>query len=370
MKDYILHELLKIYRKYGLFGIVLLIISVVSIFTGIYMSYVFISKISTSIRLIEHGEQFDQQLTGVIGDFIGGVISTVFSFAGVILFFLALRLQSKELNLQLEEMKSTRNVFQIQQFENTFFNLLKTQNDIKQSIELKDVTFNGFQEDTNTTYFNGNRVFERIREYIYEQKDRLDLDIRSIEFILSDECDYEEKKKNENINNFKDNYTVSYKRLQKNPSLKLKAIFKLAYNKYSNQLGHYFRNLYHILLYIKENEELELSQNLQKKFKVNKIDIDTNSEYTKAKEIKKKFKKYSHFLQAQMSGTELFLLFYNVLFFEKSKKLVQYYDLIENLNMDDLLYPELDKEFYKEYQDGLELIPKSDLKEREEILKI
>ena len=77
------------------------------------MSYIFISKVSTSVRLIENGEQFDQQLTGVIGDFIGGVIGTVWSFAGVILFFLALRLQSKELNLQLEEMKSTRNVFQM-----------------------------------------------------------------------------------------------------------------------------------------------------------------------------------------------------------------------------------------------------------------
>ena len=71
-----------------------------------------------------------------------------------------------------------------------------------------------------------------------------------------------------------------------------------------------------------------------------------------------------------MSGTELFLLFYNVLFFKKAKKLVQYYDLIENLNVDDLLYPELDTDFYQEYEDGLELIPKSDLKKRDEMLKI
>ena len=341
-----------------------------SIFIGIYISYVFISKISNSIRLIEYGEQFDQQLTGVIGDFIGGVIGTVFSFAGVILFFLALRLQSKELSLQLEEMKSTRNVFQVQQFENTFFNLLKTQNDIRQNIELKDVNFDYLQDAKNTTYFKGNAVFERIREYIYEEKDALDGEIKSIEFILSDKCNYEEKKKNNKMYDFKEHYTISFERLQDNPSLKSKAIFKLAYNQYSNQLGHYFRNLYHILLYIRENEELELSQNSQKEFTRNKIDKHTDNENMKTKEIKNKFKKYSHFLQAQMSGTELFLLFYNVLFFEKSKKLVQYYDLIENLNVDDLLYPELDKEFYMEYQDGLELIPKSELKKREEILKI
>lgn len=334
------------------------------------MYYIFISKVSTSIRLIENGEQFDQQLTGVIGDFIGGVIGTVWSFAGVILFFLALRLQSKELSLQLEEMKSTRNVFQVQQFENTFFNLLKTQNDIRQSTELRDENFNHIQGDTNTTYFNGNAAFEKIKEYINKEKEKLDRNIKAIEYILSDECDYEEEKKNENINNFREYYTISFEELKSSPSLKSKTVFKLAYNQYSNQLSHYFRNLYHILLYIKENEELELSQNFQEEFTGDKIGIYINNENVQAKEIKRKYKKYSHFLQAQMSGTELFLLFYNVLFFKKAKKLVQYYDLIENLNVDDLLYAELDTQFYQEYQDGLELIPKSDLKKREEILKI
>jgi|TARA_B110000908_G_scaffold79389_1_gene95152 hypothetical protein len=334
------------------------------------MSYIFISKVSTSVRLIENGEQFDQQLTGVIGDFIGGVIGTVWSFAGVILFFLALRLQSKELNLQLEEMKSTRNVFQVQQFENTFFNLLKTQNDIRQSTELREENFNHIQGETNTTYFNGNAAFEKIKGFINQEKEKLDKNIKVIEYILSDKCDWEQEKKNEEINDFKDYYTTSYEKLDSNPSLKSKAVFKLAYNQYSNQLSHYFRNLYHILLYIKENEELELSQNFQKEFTGEKVGIYINNENIKAKKIRNKYKKYSHFLQAQMSGTELFLLFYNVLFFKKAKKLVQYYDLIENLNVDDLLYPELDTDFYQEYEDGLELIPKSDLKKRDEMLKI
>ena len=369
MKDYILYKFRKIYRKYELFGIVLLIISIVSIFAGIYMSYIFISKVSTSVRLIENGEQFDQQLTGVIGDFIGGVIGTVWSFAGVIL-FLALRLQSKELNLQLEEMKSTRNVFQVQQFENTFFNLLKTQNDIRQSTELREENFNHIQGETNTTYFNGNAAFEKIKGFINQEKEKLDKNIKVIEYILSDKCDWEQEKKNEEINDFKDYYTTSYEKLDSNPSLKSKAVFKLAYNQYSNQLSHYFRNLYHILLYIKENEELELGQNFQKEFTGEKVGIYINNENIKAKKIRNKYKKYSHFLQAQMSGTELFLLFYNVLFFKKAKKLVQYYDLIENLNVDDLLYPELDTDFYQEYEDGLELIPKSDLKKRDEMLKI
>ena len=71
-----------------------------------------------------------------------------------------------------------------------------------------------------------------------------------------------------------------------------------------------------------------------------------------------------------MSNTELLLLFYNALFFPKAKKLVQYYDLIENLNIDDLLYPEVDIEYYDQYQDNFELIPKSSLKSRDEIMEI
>jgi len=71
-----------------------------------------------------------------------------------------------------------------------------------------------------------------------------------------------------------------------------------------------------------------------------------------------------------MSNTELLLLFYNALFFPKAKKLVQYYDLIENLNIDDLLFPDTDIDYYNEYTDKMEIIPKSSLKSRDEIMEI
>lgn len=334
------------------------------------MSFIFVSKISYSVSIIQEGEKIDEQLTGIIGDFIGGVIGTVWSFAGVILFFLALRLQSKELSLQLEEMKNTRNVFQVQQFESTFFNLLKTQNEIRQSIELREEVYKHSQFETQTTLYNGSAVFEKIKNYIIKEKEQLEKNIEIIQKRLSDKSDLKPEEKEKNIKNFLALYTISYNDLIKNPELKAKVIFKLAYTKYTNSLSHYFRNLYHILLYIKENEELELSQNFQDVFKGEKISISINNVDLEEKRIKNKYKKYSHFLQAQMSGTELFLLFYNALFFEKSKKLVQYYDLIENLNIDDLLFPEFDIKFYDEYKDGFEIITKSELKGRNEMLKI
>ena len=60
--QYLIFKLRKTKEKYGLFGISLLIISVISIIVGIFISYVFISKISTSVKLIENGEEINEQL--------------------------------------------------------------------------------------------------------------------------------------------------------------------------------------------------------------------------------------------------------------------------------------------------------------------
>lgn len=40
------------------------------------------------------------QITGQVGDFIGGVAGSLWAFAGVLLFYIALRLQRRELNFK------------------------------------------------------------------------------------------------------------------------------------------------------------------------------------------------------------------------------------------------------------------------------
>lgn len=353
-----------------MFGIILLIISIISIFIGIYISITFLVKISSSFRLIKNGELLDEQLTGVVGDFVGGVVGTIWSFAGVILFFLALRLQSKELSLQLEELKSTRGVFKTQQFENTFFNLLKNHNEIRLGTELIEENYSLIQGENQIKYVKGNSAFEKIKTHLFKEKENLEKNVLKAQKALSSESDWKEEEINEFFKKIEDHYTVTYDELVDKPELKSKAIFKLTFKEYSGQLGHYFRNIYHILLYIKENEELEMSMHFNEELKGNKTGIYINNESIESKRIKRKYKKYSQFLQAQMSNTELLLLFYNALFFTESKKLVQYYGLIENLNIEDLLYYETDVKYYQEHADGLEKIPKSNLKTRDEILKI
>ncbi len=73
----------------------------------------------------------DFSTLGIAGEFLGGTVGSIWALAGVVLFFLALIYQKRELVLQREELKESRKIMEhqsatiaIQQFENTFFQLL------------------------------------------------------------------------------------------------------------------------------------------------------------------------------------------------------------------------------------------------------
>lgn len=355
-------------RKYGVLGIFLLIIAIISILSGIYITYAFLKNISQSIQIVENGESIDVETTGMIGDYMGGVVGTIWSFSGVILFFLALRLQSRELSLQIEELKSTREVFSIQQFENTFFNLIKTQNDIRQSMEYRKEDI--FLDSYNLEIFKAHAVFEEVKKYMQNEKDKFIRSFKAYKKQLSKESELSEKNKLELKQQFFQYYSISFDDISNKKELRSKVFYKLAFNKFNNQLGHYFRNLYHILLYLKETEEVEIGQLQLDGLKGDKIDFSINGNNLELDRIERKYKRYADFIQAQMSQQELFLLFYNALFFKKMKKLVQYYGIIENLNREDLLYPDIDSKHYSKFIDGIEIIQGSVLKSRNEILEI
>jgi hypothetical protein len=60
----------------------------------------------------------------------------------------------------------------------------------------------------------------------------------------------------------------------------------------------------------------------------------------KKEQIHDQFKQYAQFIQAQMSTEELLLLFYNSFAFEKAQELIIYYDLLENLTVQNLILKE------------------------------
>lgn len=112
---------------------------------GIGMAYLFFYEIKKT-----HPNYWeDVEVLGVMGEFLGGTVGSIWALAGVILFFLALIYQKRELSMQREELKESRKIMEnqsttiaIQQFENTFFQLL-------------NFHINGSKNIRNTTTANG-----------------------------------------------------------------------------------------------------------------------------------------------------------------------------------------------------------------------
>jgi hypothetical protein len=106
-----------------------------------------------AVALFKHGENIDYSLTiksnkfSEFGSFISGSVGVIWSFVSVLLFYLALRLQRKDLNMQRIELEGQRKQMEkqnetlsLQQFENTFFQLLNVHNSMVQSIDFLEYT--------------------------------------------------------------------------------------------------------------------------------------------------------------------------------------------------------------------------------------
>ncbi|SNR61119.1 Putative phage abortive infection protein [Lutibacter agarilyticus] len=223
------------------------------------------------------------------GDFIGGVIGSIWSLAGVILFYVALteqrtdiqinretlNAQVKALNQQIEEFKlqkveleQTREVFKeqsetlkIQRFENTFFQLLNLHHEIIDK-------FN----------FNRNLGFsdEKIekREIISKAFEDLSFRFKSVNSIKSKNSIGETIY----INNEPENIDIAETRIDN-------AYKEFYYKDYKQLWSHYFRNIYHIFKFIYFSKLIE---NEKKQF-------------------------YASIARAQLSSDELFLILYNAL---------------------------------------------------------
>lgn len=95
-------------------------------------------------------------VVGLIGDFIGGFAGTFFTLVGVLLLFETLALQRKEL-------AESRKVFEKQQFENSFYNLLKLYQEISKTLQIETLTKHGskihhgkdFWEEQRKLFYSG-----------------------------------------------------------------------------------------------------------------------------------------------------------------------------------------------------------------------
>lgn len=113
----------------------ILSIAYVCVIIGLFVLSKFLCLISETYNIGGNLTPEEMAQTGQVGDFIGGVIGSVWALAGVFLYFSALKLQQQELKSQREEMATSQRLLDQQLFEGTFFNLLKAQENIRDNIK-------------------------------------------------------------------------------------------------------------------------------------------------------------------------------------------------------------------------------------------
>ena len=269
-------------------------------------------------------QKINSQKFSDFGSFVGGLIGTLWAFAGVILFYVALREQREDIHinrdtlntqvkaleqqivefeLQRKELELTREVFieqnntlKLQQFESTYFNTLHLFTNLVQNITYREpIGVHLFQPRV----YKGSECFEAYygslqRRYRTKYEDYIK---NELHIELNDAIQLEISI--DKLNEFSKNAYFSF------------------FENYQSDLGHYFRTLYNLIRFVDE------------KF------ID-NPRY------------YTNLIRAQLSTYEHLMLFYNGIsqYGEKKfKPLIEKYSLLNNMPQD-LLIDKKHSEFY------------------------
>ncbi|MCP4052449.1 MAG: hypothetical protein GY739_05150 [Mesoflavibacter sp.] len=280
---------------------------------------------------------------GAFGDKFG-FVNSLFSGLALAGIIYSIFLQQKELSLQRTELKETKEEFKDQNFQTTFFNLLKTQNQIADDISTTISDFKNYSQQTNRQVV-GRHFFNQSR---FELQ-RIDKALSHSSFLeyrkWEPQGEWDEPQSNEEAQDLtritKLAYSFKYYKIDEStwknsadlsPLKKAERLYAIFFNKFHFVTGHYFRHIYHILLFLEKTEEEKLKKaSLIKDIEEKKEEIE---------KIKSEFKQFAEFIQAQMSTPELFLLFYNSLSFPKLQRLLIKYNTLENLSKEDLLSEE------------------------------
>lgn len=228
---------------------------------------------------------------GTFGDFIGGTLNPIFALFSLFAIIYTIKIQTKELELSREELEATRNELKesriaqqeqseslklqnqatkLQIFENTFFELVRMLNNIKENINITPISFSSFMDGSQSFILNGKDFYSKIR--IFENDNKLYANEAISKYILI-----------------------------------LKELLNSEYNKFNNDYekftGTYFGQIYQILKFVNDS-------NIENK------------------------QRYVNIFRAQFTKDELEFLFYHCLGTigkRKFKKLVEDYELFEHM---------------------------------------
>ncbi len=218
---------------------------------------------------------------GQMGDFFGGMLNPILGFLSFCLLLITIKLQSKELKNSTEELaKSSKALteqsksLQLQNFENTFFNLIELYNFIKINLsKIKTIEHLEYKNSKNKVFnFNVNKYKNEL--------EKIDNGIEKIAMTLF----YFQKE----FNTYPEEY-YNNERIPKEIQEKYKTnqfgnpnkIYIALNNKYSKYIGHYINTIYEILYFIHRNEHIK-----DKQF-------------------------YSNILRSQLDKSELLIIFYH-----------------------------------------------------------
>ena len=255
----------------------------------------------------------------------GSFFAGIFSIPTTILVYLTYQTQKKEL-------EDARKTTQIQQFENTFFNLLTNHREVTKSLNESWYKYSNSRREEQSRAFDGKILIDitvnliktilhglEIKYYL----DFVDKQWLNIEYLNFDgylpfdnfrlfELNFEfinENKKNDPLGK-----VIFEKSKLANPE-GLPFIYERIFVLNRSSLGHYFRNLYH---FVKLVDEYKGFDNL----------------YTKD-EICEMKRKYVRLIRAQLSNNELILLALNSIseYGKAFIPLIERYKLLKNVNI-------------------------------------
>lgn len=271
-------------------AIILLILGVIAAIVGIIV-------FSWEQRRFENTLKADTSLMGNLGSFLSGTVGVIWSLASVILFYLALQEQRKDIKtnqkalaLQIKELEDTRlvyidqsNTFKTQGFENTFFELLQLH-----ASTVKDLIYltNGFPQRIS----NGKEVF-----VVWKQE----LDHFSLGYTPDSTQD--------TSGGWTTDPSIPFASFEEIKAA-LDTRYRERYFEFENTLNHYFRQLYHIFKYVH----------------LSPLITDERRSF------------YASLIRAQLSQNELYAIMYNSLVIgygnPKFLYLIKHYNLLKNFN--------------------------------------
>lgn len=299
--------------------LVLILLAVLSIWLGAWY------WIDNHIN-IESGLTESIAARGQFGDKFGAVNSLFagFAFAGIIFTIFMQNREIKQTKKMLEEQLKDSNK---QRFDSTFFQLLTLHNDI--TSKLSDLEAHGREAFRS---FHSRIILSDPDYRCYPALQKLDREeIRRVKDTRSIVLEAEKKLAQADISNLQTVLEEGVASLENflddSPSLQEKKI-RQAYTKaaemHVDNYSHYFRNLYHTLRFVKESPLIEDSERSQ----------------------------YAKYVRSQLSEPELLCLFYNSLTkielpgrekmelgYPKMGKLLDHFDILQNLPPRSLLHP-------------------------------